>query len=132
MSEPIKLKHCLQGWPPRGPNAFHWRNGRLTYMLPDRSHHHQDWDKVMTPLPAQWEEFWQVCDEIDVWSWPPSLGDRHVIDGLQWITELEVGTRYVASCGQVQGSPPDFVAKLMRFHQALQEMAGWPTPTTHA
>ena len=128
MLEPIRLEHCLQGWPPPGPNAFRWQSGRLTYRLPDRSHHHQDWDKVMTPAPAQWAEFWRVCDEIEVWSWPRTLGNLHLIDGLQWITELAVGSRCVASSGQVHGSPPDFVAKVMRLHQALQAIAGWRTP----
>src|SRR5688572_28556349 len=108
---------CLQGYPPPGPNAFRWQGGRLTYMLPDMSLGRRDWERAMTPTPAQWEGFWRICDEIDVWSWPPTLGDLHVIDGLQWITELEVGSRRMASTGQVLGSPPDFPAKLMRLHR---------------
>jgi hypothetical protein len=27
--EPTKLYHCLQGWPPEGPNAFEWKMMRL-------------------------------------------------------------------------------------------------------
>jgi hypothetical protein len=129
MFEPIRLKHGLQGWPPPGPNVFRWQSGSLAYMLTDMSRDSRDWDKVITPTKAQWEEFWRVCDEIDVWSWPPTLGDMRVMDGLQWITELECGSRRMASRGQVVGSPPDFAAKLMRLHQALQSMAGWHTPT---
>jgi len=123
--EPIKLKHCLQGGPPPGPNAFRWQGGQLTYMLPNRSLKRSDWDKMVTPTAAQWEEFWRVCDEIDVWSWPPSLGDVRVFDGLSWETELEVGSRRVVSRGQVWGSPPDFEPKLMRLHEALQALTGW-------
>ncbi len=126
MLEPIRLEHCLQGWPPPGPNAFRWQNGRLTYMLPEGPYN--DWYKVMTPTSAQWEEFWRVCDEINVWSWPPTLGELRVIDGLSWITDLEAGSRHVVSTGQWVGSPPDFTAKLMRLHQALQAMVGWQTP----
>jgi hypothetical protein len=128
MLEPIRLGHCLEGRPPRGPNLFCWQNGRLTYMLADYSQDIHDWDKVMTPTSAQWEEFWRVCDEINVWSWPPTLGELRVFDGLSWTTELEVGSRHVVSRGQLFGSPPDFRAELMRLHGALQAMVGWQTP----
>jgi hypothetical protein len=123
--EPIKLSHGLCGWPPQGPNAFRWEGGQIIYSLPNRSHDPRRWDKTMTPTAAQWEEFWRVCDEIDVWSWPPLLGNMMVCDGLQWVTELEIGSRRMNSMGQVHGSPPGFSAKLMRLHRALQAMAGW-------
>jgi len=97
-------------------------------MLPDPSANVRDWHKTITPTPAQWDELWRVCDEIDVWSWPPTLGNLHVIDGLQWTLELEVGARSMVSQGQVDGSPPDFEAKLLRLHQALQAMTGWHSP----
>ena len=113
-SAPNQLFHCLQGWPPAGPNYFRWQGGHLK--------HTRGW---VTPTPAQWEEFWRVCDEIDVWSWPPTLGNLRVIDGLSWKTELKIGSRHMASIGQVFGSPPDFRPKLMRLHRALQTVAGW-------
>jgi hypothetical protein len=97
-------------------------------MLPNRSFDPRDWDKKVTPTRAQWERFWCVCEEIDVWSWPPRLGNMSVIDGLQWDTKLEIGSRRVASNGQVHGSPPDFGPKLMRLHRALQALAGWKPP----
>ena len=83
----------------------------------------------MTPTAAQWEEFWRVCEEIGVWSWPEWLGDFRVIDGLQWDTEFEVGSRRMKSMGQVHGAPPDFRPKLMRLHRALQAMTEWPAQT---
>jgi hypothetical protein len=49
----------------------------------------------------------------------------HIIDGLEWFTELQLGTRSVASRGQVVGSPPGFEEKLLRFHAALQAITGW-------
>ncbi len=119
--QPIELLHGLQGWPPPGPNCFRWQGGHLHYSS----------GKWVTPTPAQWEEFWRVCDEIDVWSWPPAISNPEltVIDGLSSYTELKIGSRYVASIGQVVGSPPDFPEKLMRLHRALQALAGWNRPT---
>ena len=128
---PTKLLHCLQGWPPPGPNHFRWEHGQLVYMLPDRSLDSRNWDKVVVPTLTQWYEFWRVCDEIDVWSWPPTLGDMSVCDGLQWVLELEVSGRRVASEGQVHGAPPDTGSKLMRLHRALQAMAGWQAPSQY-
>ncbi len=128
--EPVRLKHGLQGWPPDGPNSFCWQSGHLTFMLPGFSNNSRDWDESMTPTAEQWEKFWQVCDEIDVWSWPPTLGDLHLCDGLQWITELEVGSRSMASRGQVHGSPPGFREKLKLLHQTLQAMVGWQFPAS--
>jgi hypothetical protein len=124
--EPVRLEHHLFGRPSAGPNNFLWQSGRLTFSLLDRFYS-QLLVEPTTPTAAQWEEFWRVCDEIDVWSWPPTLGDVHMRHGLQWITLLEVGSRRMASNGQVDGSPPGFYAKLMRFHQALQAMVGWQT-----
>jgi hypothetical protein len=126
--EPIKLSHGLSGWPPDGPNTFRWEHGQLTYSLADLSRDIREWRKTMTPTTAQWEEFWRVCDEIEVWSWPPALGNIYLYDGLQWQTELEIGSRRMASMGQASGLP-EFRSKLMRLHRALQAMAGWHAPT---
>jgi hypothetical protein len=125
---PTRLYHCLQVWPPEGPNAFRWESGRLVYMLPRSGVDRSKWDEAVTPSSSRWEELWRVCDEIEVWSWPPTQGDTHVIDGLQWISELEFGGRSVASRGQVHGSPLGFDEKLMRLHRTLQAMAGWHDP----
>ncbi len=130
-AEPTKLFHCLQGWPPRGPNHFRWQDNRLVYMLPDWALDSHHWDKVIIPTRIQWQEFWRTCDEINVWCWPRRLGDMQVIDGLSWHTELEVGSRRVVSRGQVVGSPADFRPKLMRLHEALQVIVGWQTPNEH-
>ena len=116
-SEPTKLVYGLNGRPPPGPNGFIWVCGKLLYSNRD--------NEEITPTSAQWENLWRVCDEIDVWHWPPSLGDTKVFDGLTWTLELEIGTRRVVSNGQVHGSPPGYEEKIMRLHQAFQEMAGW-------
>jgi hypothetical protein len=100
--QPATLFHCLQGWPPKGPNHFRWERGGLTYSLRNLARDSSTCDRVMVPTASQWQEFWTTCDEVDVWSWPPSLGDTSVDDGLQWIIELEVGRRRVRSTGQVQ------------------------------
>jgi hypothetical protein len=93
------------------PNYFRWERPRLLYVPPNSGWDSSTWDKSVRPKPAQWREFWKICDEIGVWSWPPSLGDRRVCDGLQWTTELEVGCKRVKASGQIEGSPKGFKDK---------------------
>jgi CheY-like chemotaxis protein len=124
--EPIHLSHCLQGWPPEGPNHFRWEDEQLLYSPPwDRSLPYDDTDKTVIPTLSQWNDFWRICDEIDVWAWPPWLGDEYVCDGLQWSIRFAVGDLRVESEGQLHSSPDDFDGKLKRLHHALQRMTGW-------
>jgi hypothetical protein len=122
---PAALLYALSGWPPPGPNYFRWQEGRLVYSLPDHSKRFEEWDRTVEPTHEQWTEFWRVCDELDVWSWPASVGNRRLIDGLQFVLELEDGERSVKSEGQCHGAPPGFAAKVTRLHETLQRMAGW-------
>jgi hypothetical protein len=125
-NEPTKLLHCLQGWPPGGPNHFRWQNGQLVFMFPREGFNYSNWDVAITPTSNQWREFWQVCDEVDVWSWPPTNdGLLFIRDGLEWTLELQFGNRHVVSKGQVIGTPSGFEGKLMRLHKSLQAMTEW-------
>ena len=121
--EPTALLFCLEGWPPPGPNHFRWKKNELVYMLPTASLDCRDWDKVAKPTRMQWRQFWRVCEETGIWSWPPSLGNRHICDGLQWVLELEYAHRRVVSRGQVSGSPAGFSKRLYKFHQTLQTLS---------
>jgi hypothetical protein len=125
--EPIRLVCCLSGWPPKGPNNFRWKHDHLAFQgdLPINDHGPNYLGEFVKPSSSQWQEFWRVCDEIYVWSWPSYLGNAEVYDGLQWDLELQEGNRYVASKGQVIGCE-DFIGEnLKRLHQILQAMAGW-------
>jgi two-component system OmpR family response regulator len=129
-SEPGRLLHCLKASPPNGPNDFRWETEHLAYNLTDDLGDSIDGKKVMVPTLTQWETFWRVCDEIDVWSWPPTLGDVHIVDSLSWELSLMAGGLRVESKGQVRGSPVGFEEKLMRLHRALQQMTGWTCSST--
>jgi hypothetical protein len=123
---PTKLLHCLQGWPPDGPNRFRWIKDQLIFMLPREGVDICDWDVAIIPTSNQWQEFWQVCDEVGVWSWPPTNEGLYLVrDGLQWDLELQFGNRHVVSQGQVTGTPRGFWEKLMRLHESLQAMTEW-------
>jgi hypothetical protein len=126
--EPTNLRHCLEGWPPPGPNLFRWENHQLVFKVPKAGVDFRDWDEVVKPTRMQWRLFWRVCQEIDVWNWPPTLGNMHVCDGLQWTLELEFGNRRVMSRGQVSGSPAGTGNRLMKLHRTLQAMACWRNP----
>src|SRR5262249_19329738 len=111
----------LNGWPRAGPNCFEWENGRLTFSQ-------DEVNLSVVPSPDEWTRFWNACDEIGVWSWPPEVGDVDVPDGLIYELEIAAGSRSVKSRGQVVGSPPDFGEKLLKFHRALQALVGWLDP----
>jgi hypothetical protein len=116
--EPKKLFHVLQGWPPPGPNYFRWNDGKLVYSVDSQ-------DCAVTPVPSRWAELWRICDEVDIWSWPPDIGDQRVIDGLLFEIEIEIGGRSVRSRGQVVDSPAGFGERLLRVHGAFQSLVGW-------
>lgn len=116
--DPTKLFHVLQGWPPPGPNHFRWDGARLVYYNGSK-------DRSAVPAPGQWGGFWAVCDEVDLFSWPATVGDPQVVDGLMYEIEIEVGDRRIRSAGQAVGSPPEFPKKLLRIHRALQSLVGW-------
>ena len=94
-------------------------------MVWERYHSIEEWDRIGETTPDQWIEFWRVCDEINIWSWPAFVGDRKVNDGLQYVLELRVGHRNAKSEGQCVGAPLGFQTKLMRLHDKLQTMVGW-------
>jgi hypothetical protein len=123
---PTKLSLGLSGFPPPGPNRFRWNNGQLTYRLYDRTKSEEDWIKAVVPTPMQWQEFWSICDAIDVWSWPFDISNINIIDGLEYVLELEVGDRAVRSKGQACDYQPGFSDKVRSLHQALQAMTGFP------
>jgi len=72
------------------PGRFKWEDGILTWY---------DWDYPppgskrvgcyhygicrygLSPTADQWLEFWQICAELNVWSWPTWVGHRHIFDG---------------------------------------------------
>ncbi len=108
----------LQGWPPPGPNFFRWENGKLVYFTGSA-------DGFIVPTADGWTEFWGVCDEVDIWSWPPEVGNLSVIDGLEFEIDIEVGAHSVRSKGQASGAPAGFGEKLLKVHKALQSLVGW-------
>ena len=120
---PTRLEWSLEGWPPAGPNGFRWENRTLSYSgdrPPER--------KFATPSDKEWAALWACFDELDVWSWPSTVGDLMVIDGLMYEIDVEVGSRSIKSNGQCSGSPPGFRDAVIRIHEELQLMVGWVPP----
>ncbi len=127
--EPIKLEHRIKGSPPHGPNGFRYANGCVLYPEPTPVTTYKWVERSVTPTPAQWEHLWRVCDEIDLWFWPSTVGNLNVYDGVSWTTELQVGARQVKIQGQLVGAEEEYVPKLFRLHRAVQALTGWvPTP----
>jgi hypothetical protein len=126
--EPILFEHVLFGKlasETDGPTSFIWDECHFhSYFsrLPQGMHHpHME----AMPSSDQWNELWKICDEIDIWSWPESLGDKDHNHPERWFTRLTLGSRSTLTRGCLGGTPPDFRAKLIRFHRAVQVLAGW-------
>lgn len=81
------------------------------------------------PSVEQWEQFWAICDETDVWSWPHTLGDYlDTFDGLTWDLSIRWGQRQVHSIGQRSGAPKHHVEGLKRIYWQLTDMTEWHGP----
>ena len=121
-ANPRKLKLSLVGWPILGPSCFRWDKDQLVYILPGKD---VDCEDAVTPTHDEWQAFWQTCDEINVWAWPPMVGDTQFCDNLHWSLELEHGRHAVVAQGQVYGSHAGFPNQLLRLLQILKAMTNW-------
>lgn len=112
---PRRLFHCLEGWPPNGPNGFEWDGHELRFR----------WGACgfgTRPTRELWAQFWTICDQVDVWNWPAWQGNRQVCDGLQYVTVLATQYSAVMAEGQVSGSPKEFGDRLISLHHAFQSL----------
>ena len=116
------------GWPPPGPNTFRFHDNQLEYILFDDDVYRKCGNKVVVPTDDQWLDFWKLCDEVDVWSWPEDVSNNNVIDGIEWRINYQIGDRRVRSYGQVSGAPSHIQENLFRLHEALQAVTGWVNP----
>ena len=126
---PEALKHCLSGFPPAGPNAFEWRDGKLHYMqsTPDPG---SSWDKEADPSQSEWQSFWKECDRIGVWNLPEDFSRPKSVDGLQVRMVLAHNGNSIRSVGQCWGAPQEVEDTVRAFHFALQLLVGYH-PTSH-
>ena len=79
----------------------------------------------MDVTAGQWQQLWKVCDDISLWDWPESFGDRGKRRGLQYDLELDVGFKTLKLWSHLEYASYDFTGRVFRLRDALQSFAGW-------
>lgn len=118
--EPEQFSFGVGGWFPRFPNNYHWVEGQLRYVLPASPPGSY---AAVTPAPEQWQAFWRLCDDLDVWSWPVTVGRYQLMDWPVWSMRLKVGWYAAETCAYFGAD--DVLRGIERLRRALEEMIGW-------
>jgi hypothetical protein len=121
--EPTELYLSFSGWPPEGPNSFEWKNGRLNYRV-YLNRGRETYGGEVIPPASSWKRFWEVCDRINIWSWPKLDPKGHGYDELQFGIKLQVGPRKIGGMGWVRDAV-ETEKKIMRFLEELQSLTDW-------
>lgn len=85
--------------------------GRLRYTMQDERPspgQPRQIEELVTPTRAEWREFLEGMNDLDVWNWRPKYF-VFVMDGTNWSLRLETHDRAVVSVGS-NGYPGDDVA----------------------
>jgi hypothetical protein len=120
---PSYLYHGLSGWPPRGPNCFHWYEGRLRFS--DHSNAETSSDHVhfvCDPSESAWATFWASIENLEVWDLPLDCHSSHLRDGLQADTWIERGSHRLFVHGQCCDRPKALRDAVLTLHAALQQL----------
>ena len=56
-------------------------------------------DRVITPTEAQWRDFRQTLDDLNVWKWHGEYDDPGVLDGMGWSLDIAYADHDVKSSG---------------------------------
>ncbi len=91
-------------------------DGTLTYTSGPRGDPNHT---KITPTAAQWREFRQTLDELDIWRWNPAYPNKPVEDGTQWQINLE----YTDHALKAEGSN-NFLKQFDRYPAAVQKVLG--------
>ena len=76
----------------------------------------------ITPTAAQWQEFRQTLDALDVWRWRSNYTNNTFKDGTQWRISLEYADRAL----KTEGSN-DYPKHFDRYLAAIQKLLGGKT-----
>lgn len=88
--------------------------------------------KLITPTPAQWREFRQILDDINVWQWHSGYRSDGVVDGTQWSLDIAYADHAVKTHGDnnypyITGKPngqPYPTQAFNRYLAAIKKLTG--------
>jgi hypothetical protein len=55
--------------------------------------------KNVSPDSKRWNDFWAVCDQINIWGWNERYEDPETSDGYSWKVEIAYSDKAVVSSG---------------------------------
>jgi hypothetical protein len=111
------------------PKRFRCERGLFIYRSWNPLTKCEDLETELNLTPAQWQHFWKVCDEVEVWSWPEEVGNiRGICDGFFYSLLLEAGSRKVRSIGQTATLKGPMPGRVGRFFDTLRALSGNPFP----
>jgi hypothetical protein len=106
------------------------KDGTITYTSSSRGQTNAR--HAITPTGAQWREFRQALDELKVWQWRNDYPRGGVVDGTQWMLDIEYHDHLLKTRGDnnypdADGKPtgkPEFTAAFNRYLAAIKKLLG--------
>lgn len=107
------------------------RDSVLTYITADL-HYSNPAHTVIQPTDAQWREFRQTIDTLNVWRWLNDYPNPGVCDGARWSFDVAYSDRAITTGGDnnyptASGKPngrPDPTKTFNRFLHAIEQLIG--------
>src|SRR5207253_919471 len=86
----------------------------------------------VTPTAAQWQEFRQTLDDLQVWRWRAKYPNTDTDDGTQWSLDVAFPGRAITTHGDNNypgraGKPngqPESTAEFRRYLSAVEKLIG--------
>jgi hypothetical protein len=94
------------------------RDGTLTYTVYGRGHSNPD-PTAITPTEAQWHEFRQTLDELQVWQWRAEYENPGALDGTGWSLDIAYADRGIKTSGS-----NSYPSAFKRYLAAIQQLLG--------
>lgn len=94
------------------------KSGKLIY-TEFRSGYEKIGDKIFRPKAEQWEAFWQVADDMDIWNWKKEYRNPEMLDGTSWRVRIKFKDKEMDSQGS--NNSPDG-GKLPKFLSAVRQL----------
>ena len=82
----------------KASNIVELRDGSLTCTTFGPRHSNRQ-DRVITPTEAQWREFRQTLDDLNVWRWHSEYEHPGILDGMGWSLDIAYDNYEVKSSG---------------------------------
>jgi len=94
------------------------KSGKLIY-TEFRSGYEKIRDKIFQLTAEQWEAFWQVADDVNIWNWKKEYRNPEMLDGTSWRVNIKFKDKEMDSQGS--NNSPDG-GKLSKFLSAVRQL----------